>query len=174
VKYLVLILLFLCSCSREFVITLQPLSIKTFTVALPCKISELDKQVILDGLNYWDDLTKVSLFKVNSCTSQSDITIFLVEDYAKDINGLPKYYTHGRAFNTTGLFFLYLPWLESDNKYIRTTTVRHELGHLLGFRHSKYMDCLMYPEVSSKQFYKEPKELCTEEKIQFHVVYGTN
>lgn len=149
-----------------------------------CDFPASKKESVRQAFRYWDMQTPLDLFvELNVCDSirvDQGIVVGLRKNFYK--NDSKNYDTLGVAVRTYGLDEILLggeivffnPWLNSNYYYVQENSAIHEVGHILGFRHTVWFDCVMYPRITNSEgaYYSERKEACPFELEQFRRFYS--
>lgn len=163
----------------------RELTFRTFPIdwGFDCDFPENLKKIVREGFAYWDDLTPVDLFHETDVCGRmigSDQSIIVnATDRAVERDGYTVFGTlsavHSEGVATGGIINLYHDFLKWCDNGTRSTVVRHEVGHALGFDHNPGRDCLMYKfarsEDDASPVFRYPKQLCQEELRTFRQHY---
>lgn len=150
-----------------------------------CSFPNGRKADVRAGIDYWNRVAGKELFReAESCDKMdpaAGLMFYLSEDFNKDDAGDPDYETLAATVRWIGdrgihggAIVFFRPWSDPDNVGVVRSTVRHEVGHALGFEHVPFARCLMYPKVNAPylgDWLHTDKELCSDELTVFSKYY---
>ena len=148
------------------------------------KIPESMQKIVKEEIEYWNSLSSKKIFFYMGETdweSYSEenkesgiILVISIKETKPDKHKTTLAYTSLRWYNNgciTGQgITLYLDTLDKSSDNRIRSVIRHELGHTLGFVHSKEDDDLMYKSIGS-YIYDDLKELSEWELKAFKIFY---
>jgi hypothetical protein len=170
VKYLTLVFLLSIGCYNPHA-PILPKAIKVpYTWKFECGFPSSMKVPVIEGFIYWNNVGKYRLFNYKECNEYADLEIKASKN-VKISNATTKHDMSIYATASSGGITFYFSWYYLDNHFMKTNVARHEIGHVLGFRHHKDPDCLMYPTIGTEKYHNSLKNLCADELNQFNQNY---
>lgn len=186
---LVSLLLLGCSSSKPSLTIQKNHVIPHFAVfwAPTCEFPESFLPVIEDGFRFWNNqLGKEFFLRVPGCGVQTLQKAWEMKEYVLIIrhseqpSTLPVEHEDSKVLAVTvihpgdgrpkgGKIFFYPSFFGAVNSFQVLSTVRHELGHILGLGHIEKPDCLMYPFIQADLV--SEKGLCEEEVAAIRSLY---
>lgn len=147
-----------------------------------CDFPIHDRPAVREGFTYWNGVLGREVFKeADGCgldvLMQTDIprvTVLFMQ-------GPNPTHPEILATANVGLFEgvprsavlrYYSPWAASTSMNSKRSVSRHEVGHVLGFEHSDFGNCLMYPKIDMVKYSRKPKQACNEEIKESRLIYG--
>lgn len=148
-----------------------------------CEYPEGHKDIVRKAFRYWDDLTDEDLFVESKLCglhqykdSSTGIAVYTTNMVYMNGNrntwGIAQHFFDHAGLRGAIIFFK--PWLEGD-QISKESIARHEIGHIIGFKHSKVVSCLMYDFIyeSVRSPRDKVKNVCSEELKIFLSLYGS-
>ena len=141
------------------------------------------KETVRDSFDYWDGMVERQLFVENpKCVWDEEMAWPAWKNHVvvswRDHRNARNPRTRGTAYRDThydnlyrmysGKIVYWKPWFKYGQAQ-RRTTARHEVGHILGFHHIVYKDCIMFRYSESNQ---PTKKACDVEIKELRRLYG--
>lgn len=139
-----------------------------------CTFPERNRIAVRLGFEYWNSLTDKKIFVEDACGSWDGTGIVVTwsdrnSEVQRDgfvILAMVTDWRIGRHGLDSARITFYPYWFDEENWSDYMTVPRHEAGHVLGFNHFPWKDCLMHSDISVTKK-DPPKKLCLEEIIAF-------
>jgi hypothetical protein len=140
-----------------------------------CDFPREKRTYVRAGFDYWNGLLDRTFFVEDKCDTWDGQSAGLrisrsAVRHPKDCDAFSILAVTQREIGKRGLSaaqIIYYPvWFQCGDENELVATSRHELGHVLGFNHFPWKECLMYHNVVDGSV-GEPKRMCFEEILTF-------
>lgn len=145
----------------------------TFTT----EFSKTNQSNVRHAFMYWNHIIGQELFQEAQWDEINENNQYVTVQF--DYNCIPLFYWSG---STIVKFYKDRPNIatiklckktfEKENNFIQESIVRHEIGHVLGFDHSDFGNCLMFFSIDYYKYNDHVKDVCDEEKETVRRYYG--
>lgn len=110
-----------------------------------CSFQEDLKSDARAGFDYWNEQLGLNVFQEDeSCDAASGIALHYSDEAS--VEGAMRIAQADPSLKLSGHIYFFKPWTSHGDSVWRITTARHEIGHIIGLRHSKNPECLMFPD----------------------------
>lgn len=181
---LVLWLIFLSSCHTGR--PLPPVPIPAPIMRTPmsysftCAFPENLRPSVRAGFDYWNDIVPGTFVESLGCDLANGIIVslsrmsYLRGDGTLDPNTWAdtlNMQAHGQIVGS--LITFYADWATGDRR-VQGSVVRHEIGHVMGFEHSKHGECIMHSSINTTtvKYDDRTKAACPSEIREATSLYG--
>jgi hypothetical protein len=138
-----------------------------------CEFPSEQMAPVREGFTYWNKLVDAEIFReapacgVAGVLPQVGPRLLVVFDPGVNKDDKVVLGTaHVGLFDgvpRSAVVSYYGPWAALKSEATKATAARHEAGHVLGFAHSDFDWCLMYPKVDVEKYSKKKKGVCKPE-----------
>lgn len=139
---------------------------------------------VREGFTYWNKMVGNTIFvEMPNCGVSGLLTSEKPRVLVTFVPGMNQKDPHVLASADVGLFAgvprsavlrYYGTWADYKKLHSLESAARHEVGHVLGFDHSDWDRCLMFPTVTMERYEKRAKGACEEEIAMARQLYGRN